>query len=311
MNNKELNKFNIGFEFEFMIKKSMISKKLPEALRKAISPELLDEYRSYFKLKEPQLKDYYDYFLSEMKEHFPQRNWQALCKPAMDGSIYEDNDNYSGIEIVVEYQPGVEAVGILREICTVLSSPQFKTNQTCGLHANVSYINETIEDSTDLSYYLSQRVDQEKIAQRFNRKNNEYCTPNLKTALDRDEFNEVMYETILTLTNKKLKRWGDIELADWQEIEQNLQKEKSFDNFITLARKSILKTLQNEWIQNRPAIAPKSMKKVNYIEFRSMGGLNYQKKLPAIEQSLEEMLLGMQSYSQDKKAQQKKKTVKM
>jgi hypothetical protein len=306
MDNKQLDKFHIGFEFEFMIKSNLVDITLPTQLKKVLSEEFLNEYRPYINLKKPQLKDYYNYFIGQMTQHFPGRNWEELCKAAEDGSIHDD-DKYRGLEIVVQYQKGVDAIGILREICTVLSLPQFKTNNTCGLHANVSYTESAIEEVAELSYYLSQKIDNNKIAQRFNRKNNEYCLPNLNTALDREEFNEALYESILQLSNKKLKTWGEIKLSDWQEVEQKLKQQTSFDAFIALARKSILKKLENEWIENRPAIAPKTLKKVNYIEFRTMGGADYQKKLPEIEQSLEEMLIAMQSYQVEKKQAQKKK----
>lgn len=287
-----LDNFNIGFEFEFYVKKSSIYKELnsinDEKLKK-IPKQILKEYGHFFmaknKIKELTIKDAGEYFKNEMNKNFPNEIWKNLFKVVKDASIKEVKSDIA-IEVIYKHQTGIDAFRHLKQILTLLKSNNFVTTKSCGLHINVSF-KDKLKNNPNFAFDLSKNLDIESIQKRFDREKNSYCQINNKT--DLESFEEVYSE----IFRKFLLSGKANTLENTLNGLKELNKEKNITKFTSMVETSLKKYCISEWIDERPAVAPKKSSTGTYIEFRAIGNKDYQHKEEAILDSLDSLLKAM------------------
>ena len=273
MKKTDLALFNIGFEFEFTINAKGIPKSMFSSLR---------AYR---------LDDLFDSFLEKMYTYFPERNWKKICDYREDSSISKKS-GFEALEVITRKLPGNEALAVAQEILLVLSTPTFSINESCGLHFNVSFIKDMPNVQT-LAYQMSKKLDIDSINQRFKRLGNEHCQPNLDTTIHKEDLGDILSKAFIS--SQTNQRPHEISYMNVHRFLTGLQQNKIvFEKFIQITEQGLLLQSEDEWTGNRPAIAPKTRKNngvgSSYLEFRSMGGTNYPRKLDLIGQTIIEFL---------------------
>lgn len=310
-NKTELDKFNIGFEFEMFVSKKKLE--APQVEAEQIPENILQQYGHLFNVKDVEKNEYVDYkdagqyFLNVLTEHYPEDNWATIFEYCDDGSL-SDTDKLIGVEMVSKYMKGSEAMKLLVKVFSVLNLPEFKTTTDCGLHVNISFAKEA-KNRKDLAYDIAKILDNAPILRAFNRSQNDFCVSNNKVQIDLDYVREDIAEKITDfILNTKLKNNEYIDMRSISQLNKKITEPQSLVHFCNLIEESVKDMLLEEWEDNRPAIAPKSQDYKNYIEFRSMGGKDYQKKYTQVENGINEFLIAMQKADIEHSNKSKKKS---
>jgi hypothetical protein len=275
----ELNDFNIGFEFEFLFP-SKILKSLIESKK---SFESVD-------IKNKVYHEGIDFFMKIMESQYPHTDWHDICMTRRDETIQASEfPHYSGIEIATKKQSGEEAFIILGHILSVIAKTPFKTNDTCGLHVNASFKYDMPNEKT-LSFYTAKNLDLYKINKKFKREKNEHCIPNFDTKVSREEMGLLLFDCLFN--NEKNDRYFTNYAKFEQKINELTNKEK-LTQFLSLMKEQVIEDATVNWDNERPAIAHKRYENLGYLEFRSIGGKNYAKKIELINSTIYEFLEAM------------------
>lgn len=295
-NKNELEQFNIGFEFElFVSKKKLLQPIIKEKQKLKIPDNVLQEYGHLFIVRTTEPEEVEDidhnvagnYFLNKLKEHYPEQDWHNMFEVHSDYSL-SDTQNHIGVEMVLKHTKGVEAMKNLVKVFSILNLPEFKTTTSCGMHINMSFVDDK-KNRGDLVYDIINILNVEPILKDFNRLSNQYCVSNEKTTLNSYYLKQKIAQQIGTLVtgSNSDKHYT---LKHFSDITKKLQTPKHMKEFGALVEDSIKSLFLNNWNSERPAIAPKVMYNKNYIEFRTMGGKDYQKKYDKVENGINEFL---------------------
>lgn len=171
------------------------------------------------------------------------------------------SDNWEGWEIVTKPLPASQAYFQLEKILAFISKYGI-TNSSCGLHINIS--NENISQIDELK--LISLVEEEKIAKMFNRENNPYCE------LWKSRF-DLLYNEILP--SKKII---DKKSAFADNIKAMIIYSR-YGLFPNGEKYEIAKKIINYYSAFSKYASinfSKLSKRYPYIEFRMIGGKNYQ-----------------------------------
>lgn len=297
--NKEiLDSFNIGFEFEFYVSTKVLGSEKP---KEEVPAEILKQYGHLITVK-PQYeerKDYSDageYFLKKLKEIYPEERWDKIFTIEMDGSL-DDTDKKIGVEMIMKYDIGSKAIAKLVKVFSVLNNPEFSTTTECGLHVNMSHVDKK-KNKKDIVFTVNQCLDKDKILKTFARSNNDYCVSNDKTTVSTyylfDELAEDLKSFMDSEVRKMTKTTSDyVSYINLMNFSKNLGNATTLQKFRTIISDSIKDRFLSNWEDDRPAIAPKCVDQKNYLEFRMIGGKDYQKKYPDVENSINEYLKAM------------------
>lgn len=289
-------KFKIGFEFEFYVKNSAIENYLNLKNDKKIQKipkEILNKYGHLFQHKiKTNNFDYRiagEYFKFKLQKIYPNEIWNNAFSVTEDGSL-RYIDSTTPLELVYKHQFSHDALRQLKQILSVLQSPDFITTTNCGLHINISFI-DVSKNTKDFAFELSKHLDISTIKEKFGRKNNKYCEDNKKTSLDleyafEDTFSGNGFRNLLTGGKKET-------LGNILEGIEKLKKPDRFKMFLNMIESSVKDSCIDTWRDNRPAIAPRKSSSGNYIEFRATGGKNYQHRQEDIINTINEYLKSM------------------
>lgn len=316
-----LTQFNIGFEFELLFKEDMLHNFLlekkehsPDEFNKIIE-KLNNKIRSKDILKKNKIINYIlqtgdlkncqnadiiaaqcseIFLIDQLNNYFPEDNWKKLISGVVDSSI-EDTDKTVSAEIILQHDSGEKTLVRLEQIFYILNMIKAETNESCGLHLNVSY-KEGDNAHKQVIDFLS-NIDLRYINKAFGRLNNNYCNLNTETIIDDSEFNELLSNTIKKFHKvHNIKRSNsnpyEICLSDLINI-WNTKCNKKLQSFMNIMKEFATPTILCEWEDDRKAIAPKNKNNKKYYEFRSMGGKNYHKKLTLVQQCTEMIVQGM------------------
>jgi hypothetical protein len=303
---EQVDKFNIGFEFEIYVKKSVVEDE------EVIPPEILKKYGHLMRLKttDSNYQKAGSHFLKKMQEYYPQTNWKKCFEAHEDGSL----NNYSmpshmAVEMVMKHDTGSSALTKLKQVISVLNCDDFFINNDCGLHVNISF-KDNPKNRKDLVIDVSENLDIKKILNDFGRSKNEYCTDNNETEIDLHNISDEILTGISRLINpnQKNNRWNSSYVP--YKLFSNLKKPDSYKKFMAMMEKITKDVFVDQWTDDRPAIAPKRTNNKNYLEFRLMGGKDYQTKYAKIENGINEFLKAMNK-ADLKHRNKTKKTVHM
>jgi hypothetical protein len=297
-NKTELDNFNIGFEFELYVKNSSINKKPPVDQYADVPADILKKYKHLFKPEQDNSNDYYKYkkagkvFLEKLSEYYPDIKWEKIFEMTMDGSLY-DSVEKTGVEMVMNHYKGSIAMDYLNKVLTVMNLPDFVTDKDCGLHVNISF-SDKHKNKKDLAFGVANCLDTETILKQFSRLKNEYCTPNNKTTIYQYDLQEEVADALL---NQISNSSNHVTLEKMLQYSKNIATSQGLKKFGIMLESIVKAKFLDNWSEDRPAIAPKRNGSNNYLEFRLMGGKNYEKKMPTIKDGIGEYLKSMKKAS--------------
>lgn len=261
LNELLFSQFYIGIEFEFYVIKKVLKEKInkPSKILYMISYE-----------------DAGKYFLEKLNLNYPEENWIEIFDMTFDASL-TTNGTKVGVEMILKHDIGTKSFQRMSQILKVLNSSEFMTEKNCAIHFNISFINE-LYNTPDLVFSILPHIDIENTLKQFHRDKNELSQPNLKSKIYKEDLNEAIFQPLLMLLQKKTKKNGFI-IEDIYRLIQSLPENKKIE-------KNLNMKLLKLWQENRPAIAPRIANKKHYIEFRAIGGKDYQYKLKEIQAHL-------------------------
>lgn len=274
-----LNELNIGFEFEFLFPSDILKKEKNHKPYSINSPIAHAIYHEGIEL-----------FLNAITKQNDKFDWFDICMPRQDSTVHSsEHKYYAGIEIATKVQSGELAMVILDEMLKLLSKSPFKTNDTCGIHFNVSF-KEKMPNAKTLSFYTSKNLDIHAINKRFKREKNEHCKPNFEGKISREEMGVLLFDTLF---QDEKEHHYYTNYAKFEDKINELRKKQNLIQFLTLVKEQIIDDSTFTWDNERPAIAHKKFNQIEYLEFRSMGGKNYPKKREIILNTISEFLEAM------------------
>lgn len=298
-NKAVLDNFNIGFEFEFYVStKVLLGEQKP---KEQVPAEILKQYGHLITVK-PQYeesKDHEDagaYFLKKLKEVYPEEPWAKIFKIESDYSL-DDTTSKIGVEMIMKYDIGSKAIAKLVKVFSVLNNPEFSTATECGLHVNMSHVDKK-KNKNDMVFSVNQCLDKDKILKTFERTNNDYCVSNDKTSVSSYYLFDDLADNLKNFVNAEMKKATKsksdyLSYVNLMNFSKNLANATTLQKFRGIINDSIKERFLANWEDDRPAIAPKCVANKNYLEFRMIGGKDYQKKYPQVENSINEYLKAM------------------
>lgn len=282
-NKTELDNFNIGFEFEFYVADKFL------ATKEKIPADIQRKYGHLFTAKsvDAEYEQAGKYFLSKLQEYYPETVW-TKCFDIHEESSLDDTATYTGVEMVMKHEAGSTAMKKLQQVITVLNLPDFKTAVECGLHVNISFKDRT-KNREDLAFDVSCNLEMQTILTDFKRNKNQFCVSNKNTTIDSYTLTENLTEQFENMLGNQSSYTLDKVLS----FTRGLTNGKEMKKFAAMLEDSVKSGFISAWEDERPAVAPKEDNGKNYLEFRLMGGKDYQKKYDKIENGIGEFLKAM------------------
>lgn len=288
------NMLNIGFEFEFYVsiaaqKTFYKNKDFYKAYRKT---EKL--YRKKYGIIVDEFPNFISagvFFSTLLKQNFPNFDIGGTLRFINDSSIL-NKKNKTSLEVVFPYLSGDVALRNLDCVLSLLKNEDFSTNNSCGLHINISYKEEALNKPKNI-FKLLKYLDIDKINNRFGREKNKNCISNKHSRVEFIDFIDVIYKSLYKSVCKGYDESDKITFEEMYGVAALLNnKPNKFNKALECQIKKML--LDNWYHYNRPALAPKINNNKKYIEFRSMGGKNYQYEDVIIKQSISEILFSFE-----------------
>lgn len=184
-----------------------------------------------------------------------QTNQYANWNITNDGSIHGRGH---GHEVISPPLPYAEAMEVLEDVFGWMTQHNALTNSSTGLHVGISFVTKSrIDDLNKIA--LSSMLDELTILQKFGRKSNHYCAriqPQLNSRIE-SASNSAVYNLMYKASKKKKE---------------------------TITTEAILK---NIYMGGKYQFVNYDKLTQKYLEFRAMGGHNYQTKLAAVKESIE------------------------
>lgn len=179
----------------------------------------------------------------QISEKMKENGWLLKGNKPVKWTITDDASVVSNLrydhEVISPPMPGMEALKTLKKFLSLMRSIGVDTNNTTGLHINVSFVDKTLTDSIDLLELISS-VPDSKMAGYYDRKYNDTCMPV-----------EYFFNTNHRISIKKIpESWED-------------KRKLILQHFIDKSTKYHTINLQ-KW------------KRRKYIEFRFAGGKGYE-----------------------------------
>jgi len=181
-----------------------------------------------------------------------------------DGSLETNKDGFEGIEFVTPVMPFGVGKQFMKSVLNLMrKSEKIHTNDTCGLHINLSYQQEHLNMEID-PHRIYFALDEESLLKDWNRIHNHYSQPRTK-------------EIITWIKRNKRKSHWDLRTG----LNRRLLSECEHSDAISFEK---IEDVDNGW---NDECEP-------YMEFRIMGGVNYEHKQDKIAKTLKEYEKAMQ-----------------
>lgn len=176
-----------------------------------------------------------------------------------DSSIESRNSDAKGLEIVTPVFPLEKGINVLRQLLNQISEdPHLGTNSTTALHVNIGNWDDL--SKIDL-LKLAVVTNENYVLNTFKRKGNFYAAELIPALIDNLKF--------------KVELDNHVNRVDKDSI-------SSLRNYDDLVKELNFEIVRNAFNDKYRAINISKIAKYGYIEFRAIGGKNYEKKVEQI-----------------------------
>lgn len=194
-----------------------------------------------------------------------------------DGSISTIPSHPYDVEIVTAPQEPKRALRTLKQIFEFMEDKNLQTNKSCGFHVNISCANKSKMQKMNPEMLIA-ATDDLYIADFYKRSKNEYCIP-WSSYVKR-------LDTFIKAENRKNRYYRHNLRTEFSRLVYNTWDNAEFyDDYPS--------SVVGSKISNKNvSINIGYLEPHGYVEYRMLGGRNYQKNYSAIEDAIDHFMMG-------------------